>query len=174
MRFMPITLKTAAAREPPSFTISLCPISSKSFYEQPQRKGLGADRRAGESGHRWHNGPTRAAQSGSTRTMTPPSSLPGAVNVAVCRMSRRTTPTAALRLMLSRIHHPVLVANGDQDKMVLTCRNQQRNDGHFYRLALRLRTFQQRDQALTGFAPIPNLSKSNQQKLLCRTSTLCT
>ena len=32
-------------------------------------------------------------------TMTPPSSLPGAVNVAVCRMSRRTTPTAALRLM---------------------------------------------------------------------------
>ena len=42
-----------------------------------------------------------------------------------------------------------------------TCllRNQQRNDGNFYRLALRLRTFQQRDQTLTGGSPIPNLSK---------------
>jgi hypothetical protein len=31
-----------------------------------------------------------------------------------------------------------------------------------YRLALRLRTFQQRDQTLTGFRSVPNLSKSNR------------
>ena len=50
-----------------------------------------------------------------------------------------------------------------KDGRSFSCRsNQQQNDGHFYRLALRLRTFQQWDQALTGLAPIPNLSKSNR------------
>jgi hypothetical protein len=43
---------------------------------------------------------------------------------------------------------------------LLPARNQRQNEGHFYRLALRLRTFQQRDQTLTRFAPLPNLSKS--------------
>jgi len=45
-------------------------------------------------------------------------------------------------------------------RVLLDCRNQQRNEGHFYGLALRLRTFHQRNQTLTRFAPLPHLSKS--------------
>ena len=50
----------------------------------------------------------------------------------------------------------------------------ERNEGHFYRLALSLRIFSQRDQSLIEFSPRQNLSKFNRGLLLknqnCRTS----